>query len=258
MSDVAFLGAEWFEHARNAIVGTTLQKPDVGCRVQFDVEGYGGAALPWSLVVRDGVVEQCARGEVADHDVVIRWKIGDAYRVLAREVDGTGALAVTTIVTALPDRPYCGPPPPMDILHFPELAETTLVPEATITVLLMLRGGPFGDFAMVQSFVEGRLRSAAFGTVEAPDICVDIPFRNHVRLRHRDIGLLDALESGRLSGDTGPLLVFAGILESEAYRRAMQVSPYHAAMTLASLGDVLNDPGVRAALDDLMAITVAP
>ena len=88
-------------------------------------------------------------------------------------------------------------------------------------------------------------------TVADPDVSVELPYRDMVRLREGTIAVLDALENGNISGSTGSLALFAGVLESEPYQRAQRASVHRAGRALAALGEINATPGYRAALAEV-------
>jgi hypothetical protein len=223
-------------------------------RLQFVADGHS-----WFQVIEDGEIADWRRGRLADADaeVEVRWSIADAARILARQIDGTNAFAVTTICVR-GERPYTGPLPPLDLFELPELAEVPPIPGADVSLMVLLRKAPFGDVTYYQRFVDGLLHATCFGGIDQPDVYLETPFGHLVRQRHQELTMLEALESSKVSGSPGPLMVMAGILEREQWQRVQLATPRDAHLALAALGEVGSEPAYQQALAQLMAETELP
>lgn len=246
-----FADERWFDRVHSAIAPLLPLRENIDARLQYDVD-VEGTPCRWRQVIVDGQLREFGPGELADADVEIHWSHADAIAVLGNRVDGTQAMAATTIVADTEQGPYRGPAPPMDLAEHPELAELPTIPEATLIVQQHLRGGPFGDFDCVQVFVDGRLNRMTLGTLPDPDIIVDGPYRTSMLLRAGAVTALEGLESARISGSVGSLSLFGGLLESNAFQQAQRACAHAAGLALASLGEIAATPGFRSALADAM------
>ena len=144
---------------------------------------------------------------------------------------------------------YRGGPPPLDIDQYAGLAELPTIEGATLTVQFVLADGPFGDVNCVQFWVDGRMNRTMLGTVPDPDVLVRSPYWNMPLLRDGSISTLEGLEQGGgISGSTGSLAAYAGLLESEPFQRAQRACANRAGRALAAVGKLNAVPGYRAAI----------
>jgi hypothetical protein len=173
--------------------------------------------------------------------------------VFSGRLDGTQAMAVTTILAAEGNHTYRGPPPPIDLTMRPELADLPTRRGASLVVQPRLRAGPFGDVDFVQVFVDGRLNTMRLGTLPDPDVCYTISYRDQALVRQGSMTVLEALESGSVSGSIGSLSLFAGLLESDAFQRAQRATQHSAGLALAVLGEINATPGYREAVGEAVA-----
>jgi hypothetical protein len=247
----------WCEHARVATSGLLTDRVGSNGRIQYDVRS-GDVHHRWLQVIVDGRFERWAPGVLPDPDVEIHWTGTDAKQVLGNELDGTHAMMVTTVVEPTANGAYVGPPPPMDLPRRAELEQLPTISDATLTIQHLLTAGPFGDIAYVQVWVDGRVTAMWFGTIADPDVSVELLYRNQVRLREGSIAVLDALENGGISGSTGALALFAGLLETQPYQRALRACVCDGARALATLGEVGATPGYRAALAEVTVGSIVP
>jgi hypothetical protein len=215
-------------------------------RVQYDVLA-GGTHHRWAQVFVAGRQKEFRPGELTAADIEIHWVLDDALDVFAGRLDGTQAMAATTIVDGERDRAH-GAPPPLDLIQRPEVADLPTIPGASLVVQLNLRNGPFGDVDIVQVFVDGRLNTMRLGTLPDADVRYSISYRDAVLVRQGSMTALEALESGSVSGSIGSLSLFAGLLESDALQRAQRATNHAAGLALAALGEINATPGYREAL----------
>lgn len=243
------LSPEWFERGRSLVAGIALSA-ERACRVQF----RAGDAQ-WHLVVDGGRITEWAAGSLDAPELELRWRPEDARRILARELRGDGAMLATTVVArdAAGDE-YVGPPAPQNLLGRPELDAMTPVPGATVAVQYHFRAGPFGDVDHVLRFEDGLLVEQRFGSVEHPDVRVDVPYRAIAVVRSGERTIVDALADGSVDGDIGPLAALAGILEDTAFQAAERATGRHA-YALAVLGELDAEPAFADAMTRLAAET---
>lgn len=156
-------------------------------------------------------------GDLPDPDLEVRWPAGMAERILRGELDGTEALAATTVVHA----GYEGPPAPMDLAERPELADVPVTPDADLLVQYLFTAGPFGPVRYWMRFTAGRHDGMGLGEVDEPDVRVRISFLDMALVRKGDLSVYEALEGGgRADGDIGPLMLLAGLQEEPGIQRA--------------------------------------
>lgn len=239
---------EWFGQARALTAGVALPG-DRSCRV-----AYRAGDERWHLVVERGRIAAWGPGAPDAPEVELRFAPADARRVLARELRGDDAMRATTVVAAAAGGTYVGPPAPQNLLGRPELDAMARVPGATLTVAYHFRHGPFGDVDHVLRFEDGLLVEQRFGTADAPDVRVDVPYRAIATVRAGEATILEALADGSVEGDIGPLATLAGILEDPAFRAAERATGRHA-YALAVLGELDADPGFATSMTELAART---
>ena len=215
----------------------------VSARVQFRADGSW-----WYLLIEEGAVVELATGKVQKPDVTVQWDGEAARAILNYSLQGNDALAVTTVV----DGEYAGPPAPVNMAGRPELSQMPSIPGATFQVQYLLRDGPFGDVSYAMTFQEGRVGDELLGTVEKPDVFVDVTYRALARVRAGEITIIEALEGGNVAGELGPLMLLAGVLESEEYHAAELATGRHA-IVLAALGQVWRRPDLMFRMRDLLA-----
>jgi hypothetical protein len=103
-------------------------------------------------------------------------------------------------------------------------------------------------------FDDGLLVDQRFGTAEAPDVRVDVPYRAIAAVRSGERTILDALTEGTVDGDIGPLAALAGILEDPAFQAAERATGRQA-YALAVLGELDAEPAFADAMTRLAAET---
>jgi len=215
-------------------------------------------ALRWSQVVERGRVAW-KREALADADVEIRSAATVAFDLLGRYADGNTITAATTIVEQRPDGRYEGPPPPVDFVQRPELAELPVIRGADMRAVFEHPNGPFGTTYYTLVFEDGRLVDMPMRVEPEPDAAVSFPFRELMLLRQGKITPLDAAAAGRVGGSQGALALLVGLVESSAYRCAMAACSAgpgtDAFLSLAALYDA---PAYRDAVAVLLADTIRP
>jgi hypothetical protein len=239
---------EWFAHARDVVKQVQLDNA-CSCRVQFVADG-----TRWFLGLDRGRVTGFELGTIGEPDVELRWSADDARRIIAGELRGTDALAVTTVASYAADGPYVGPPAPANLLARPEIASMPSAPGATLDVQYEFRDGPFGDVEYVQRFVDGRLVEERLGELDERDVVVRFTYQAMARVRAGEWTVIDALESGSVIGEMGPLAALDGIVESREYRAA-ELATGPQMLALAALAELDADPTYVAAMDKLAAAT---
>lgn len=241
---LAPLSEAWFEMARS-LVGALPPRPGLDCSLQFEA-----GDISWHLVVTDGQITAWSRGELPDAQLVVRMPLETAVAIHRPGADGSEALATCTLVG--PDGSE-RPPAPLDLLTEPGLEALPKLPGADLTVQYHLAKGPFGDVGVWSSFVDGRLEAMALGQREDPDVEIWVPFGAMAALRSGKQTILEVLaDGGRVEGEEGPLMLFAG-LEEGPELQAVKRSCGPSASLLGVLGEVWADPVFQAALATLAA-----
>jgi hypothetical protein len=245
---IPFLSDLWFARAGQIAATLSKPRPDASCRLQ-----YQAAHHRWVQVIEDGRITRWEPGELLDADLEIRWSVQDAYRILHRQVTGTEALAETTVANGH----YVGPPSPMDLGQRPELASMPRLPGATLDVQYEHPAGPFGHVSYAISFVDGQVGSMMLGKVDAPDAVVEVPYLAMVLVRLGKLSIYQALERGRVDGQTGPLALLAGLSDSEELHAAERACG-GSGLALAHLGEVTSVAEFDEAMRSLAVETAAP
>jgi hypothetical protein len=186
-------------------------------------------------------------------DLVIRWSLEDAFRILHRQVDGTEALRVTTVV----DDDYVGPPAPMDLGEQKKLDRLPHLPGATLGVQYECPSGPFGHVSFMISFVDGRVDAMELGRIAAPDVLVEVPYLALAEVRRGDITIYEAIDRGRVQGDVGPLALLAGLLDSPEFHAA-ELACGRSGLVLAHLGEATKSAAFAAAMATVATETQPP
>jgi hypothetical protein len=233
---MTFLSEAWFAGIR-AVLEVAALEPDSSARLVFDGEG-----TRWHLVVDDGRVTGWGPGDVADVDAELQWSRADAARIWSGELSGNAALSVTTLVTSASGQPYVGPPAPLDFSRHNRLAALPRMPGATLAAQFSFRRGPFGDVSYALVFVDGQLSEERLETLDDPDVVVEVTYRNMGLLRAGRIGIIEALEGGRIDGEVGPVSMLAGLLESPEFGEVELVTDVADVLALATLGELWADP----------------
>jgi len=243
---IDWLSDEWFERAAE-LVAPCSAGADVGCRVQFDADGRR-----WFQVVEEGSVTAWSRGELTDADVELRLPLSTARAIFEASTSGTDALAACTVVA--PDG-TSGAPSPMDVELRPELQELPELPDATLGIQYHFADGPFGAVDYWWRFLDGRSDQMGWGLDPEPDVEVWIPFHHMVGVRTGAISIYEALEGGnRVDGAVGPLMLLAGLQESEELHDA-ELACGPSGPVLAALGRLRASEGYLAAMDRLAGET---
>jgi hypothetical protein len=227
----AALSPEWFAAARDAIAGVALPD-DRACRIQFDVDG-----TQFGLVVDGGRVTTFDLGAVDGAEVELRWPRDVARRILSRELRGNDAILATTVVAATGDGTYTGTPAPLNLSGQPGLDDMPEVPGASFTVRYINRDGPFGHVHYVLRFEDGRLADERLEELDQADVLVDVTYRSMALVRSDEITILEALETGNVQGEIGPLATIAGIQEAPEFHDAEIATGRHA-IPLSVLGEL--------------------
>jgi hypothetical protein len=217
-------------------------------RVQYDVR-EDDTHQRWGQAFVAGRLAETIAGDLPEPDVELHFSSpAAATDVLGNRLDGTDAIASITIVSDEPGGRYVGPPPPIDLPERPELAELPTIRSASAVVQTVLTAGPFGDVDLVQVFVDGRLNTMRLGRLPEPDVNLRVSFRNQALVRAGSMTVLEALETGQVSGSLGSLSLYAGFLESDAFQRAQRACPHRAGVALGTLGEIYATPGYREAV----------
>jgi hypothetical protein len=246
---VQFFTEAWCARARDLTAGTLPRRSGIDARIQYDVRSED-RCWRWFQLIEEGQLRDWALGEVPDPELEIRWDLATALAILRQEVDGTAALARTTIATETPGGVYVGAPPPANLGAQPSLAELPRMEGATVGVQIHLWSGPFGDVMYFISIVDGQMVGQDFGILSQPDLVIELPYRDYMRYEHGDITVLELVSMGRLEAAEGPLVTYAGLIESRAFEQAMRRCSAPG-IALGSLGEVAATPGYRAAMTEL-------
>jgi hypothetical protein len=251
-----YFGEEWCARARELTAGILPRRSGIDARLQYEVRSEN-CCWRWFQLIEDGQLRDWAVGEVADPELEIRWDLGAALAIWRQEVDGTEALARTTIATDTAGGIYAGAPPPANLGPQPSLADLPQVKGATVGVQFHLWSGPFGDVRYFISVVDGQLVGQDFGILAQPDAVIELPYRDYMRYEHGDITVLELVSMGRLEAAEGPLVTYAGLIESPEFEQAMRgCSP--PGIALGALGEVAATPGYRAAMTELALTAEEP
>jgi hypothetical protein len=246
----------WCARARELTTGILPRRPGINARIQYEVRSEE-RVWRWFQLLEDGQVRNWAVGELSDPELVIRWDLATALAVLRQEVDGTEALARTTIATDADGDDYLGAPPPANLGSQPSLADLPQVKGATVGVQFHLWSGPFGDVIYFISVLDGQMVGQDFGILRQPDAVIELPYRDYMRYEHGDITVLELVSMGRLEAAEGPLVTYAGLIESPEFEKAMRrCSP--PGVALGALGEVAATPGYRAAMTELASTAEEP
>jgi hypothetical protein len=251
-----YLTDAWFAWARERTAGTLPPRPGIDARLQYDVRS-ADRRWRWFQVIEDGQLRDWALGELPDAEVEIRWDLETALAVLRQEIGGSEALAATTIAAPAAGGVYVGPPPPANLGFQRSLAALPHFPGATVAIQVHLWSGPFGEVAYFVSFVDGQLQAQGFGVLPQPDIVVELPYLEYMRYERGDITVLELIAMGRLEAAEGPLVTYAGLLESPPFEEAMRACG-PSGVALGSLGEVATTPAYRVALAEIASQTAAP
>jgi hypothetical protein len=242
--------SEWFAAMREGVAEIAFDRV-ASSRLNFTTE-----ATRWHLVIDSGRVMRFDVGHVDDPDAELQWSQADATAIISRVHRGDDALRRTTVVTAVGDGCYVGPPAPLNLLCRPELAELPLVWGATVTVQYRYRNGPFGDVNYALSFVDGRCVDESLGVVADATVNVEASYRAMALVRAGEMTILEALEGGSVDGPVGALGVLAGISEDPRFHSAELATGRHA-IALAALGDLDADERYQHLISELVTVTDA-
>ena len=227
------VGSEpWCARALDLSVSLPAQR-GCGYRVQHEAVSVGGDSWRWYQVVDEGRVVAWAVDEVDDPDLELRWWYADIAALYRGELSGTAALAAVRLVG--PGGREV-PPPPLDLAGVAELDLLPVVAGARLEVQYELSSGPFGTVWFWMGFIDGQSSGMGFGLAKDPDVTVAISFSKMAAVRSGQITVLEALEDGgRVDGAVGPLMLLAGLEESEELHAA-EVACGPAAGVLGSMG----------------------
>jgi hypothetical protein len=170
-----------------------------------------------------------------------------ARRVYRARVDGTEALEACVVTTA---DGRSARPTPVDVADCAELADLPSQPDADLLVQYHQVEGPFGHMSWWWRFVEGRSASAGFGVVDDADVTTYLPFATTVAIRRGELSMYEGIEGGRIDGERGPLMLFAGLLEMPEMVAAWRTCGSRG-VPLANLGLVSHQSEVLASLTTL-------
>jgi hypothetical protein len=243
-----FLSAQWFETARDLVDGVEVS-PASSCRIQFDADG-----ARFLLVVENGRLVRFEAGDLDRADVEVRFTLADATRIWRRELRDDDAMRLTTVVAAMHDGTYTGPPCPADLLVRGELDGVPSIPNASLLVEYTFSDGPFGVVHHWLRFENGRPVSDGFGEIAAADVRVGVPYWAIPRVRSGEHTIIDVLENGTVQGELGPLALLAGILESPEFHAAEIATGGHG-FALAVLGELWSNAVWTDALEQLAGET---
>jgi hypothetical protein len=248
---MTFLSEAWFVGIQDALEEVVVD-PNSSGRLMFDADG-----TRWKLIVDEGRVTGWGPGDLPDADAELRWSRADAARIWSGELTGDAALSVTTLMTSAAGQRYVGPPAPLDFSRHLRLAALPKMPGATLAAQFTFYRGPFGEVTYALVFVDGQLSEERLGTLSDPDVLVEVTYRNMGLLRAGRIGIIEALEGGKLDGQVGPVSMLAGLLESPEFGEVEMVTDVADVLALAALGDLWADPRFASARVGLAADTNA-
>jgi hypothetical protein len=251
-----YFSEAWCARARELTAGILPRRSGIDARLQYEVRSEE-RCWRWFQLIEDGRLRDWALGDLSDPELEIRWDLATALAILRQEVDGTEALARTTIATETVGDVYVGAPPPANLGAQPSLAELPRVMGATVGVQIHLWSGPFGDVMYFVSIVDGQMVGQDFGILRQPDLVFEFPYRDYMRYEHGDITVLELVSMGRLQAAEGPLVTYAGLVEDPKFEQAMRRCSAPG-IALGSLGEVGATPGYRAAMTTLASTAEEP
>ena len=145
--------------------------------------------------------------------------------------------------------------PPLDIREVPELAALPPFPGASLVVQSRLAAGPFGPASVWMAFDDGRCSGVDLGETDRADVLVEMACTRMAAARRGEITILEALEGGGgVEGDLGPLMLLAGLEESDELRVAERACGA-AGTILGQLGALATTAEHRAAMAELASRT---
>jgi len=218
-------------------------------RVQFTcTDGEGDHR--WGCVVEAGRMVSMRPGELADADVEVLQTYDDARLILFGSVDGSEALRRTRVKV----EGATGPAPPNDLGERPELDALPELIGATIVSQNELGNGPFGHVSHWIEYVDGRVAAMDLGRRADADVTVSMPYYAMALRRCGELGVLEAVGLGNVTGEFGPLGVLLGINESPEWQRAQKATG-RGAVALGAFGEVAATAAFRSALSALLEET---
>lgn len=138
------------------------------------------------------------------------------------------------------------PPPPFDTTTTAALAATTEIPEANCIVSLHFPDAPLAASDVTVTIVDGR-PTFSIGTPPTPDVEATLRFDLTLRYMAGDLGLMDMLTGGSITGDWPQLMLLAGVIESPELQAA--IDPARGDFRyLADAVRVLSSPAYRNAM----------
>lgn len=236
------LTAPWFERARDLVAGLP-EHPGASSRVTFRAED-----LVWHQVIEDGRIVAWDEGPVDDPDLVLAMPRATALAAHRPGADGNALLATCSVEEPVATGSV---PSPCDVGYRPELADLPEIPGADLTIQYHLADGPFGDVDVWWRFEDGRSAEIHLGTTPDRDVEAWIPYTSVHAVRSGDMSILEALAAGgRVEGEEGPLMLYAGLEESAEFQ-AVGRSCGPCGRVFGVLGVVRADPVFQAALAEL-------
>jgi hypothetical protein len=237
----AFLSEIWFADAARLLENVPPAGVGLSGRVQFTCTD-DESERRWGCVIEAGRMVAIRPGELADADVEVLQSYDDARLILNGSIDGTEALRRTRVKT----QDGTGPAPPNDLGGRPELDALPELIGATIVSQNELSNGPFGHVSHWIEYVDGRVAAMDLGRHTGADTTVSMPYYAMALLRCGELGVLEAVGLGNVTGELGPLGVLLGINESPEWQR-LQKATGRGAVALGAFGEIAATAPFRAA-----------
>lgn len=140
------------------------------------------------------------------------------------------------------------PPPPFDTTTTAALAATPEIPDADCVVGLHFADSPLAASDVTVTIIDGR-PTFTIGTPLDPDVDASLRFDLTLRYMAGELGLMDMLTEGSITGDWPQLMLLAGTIESPEFQAAIGAARGDFRY-LADAVRVLSAPAYRTAMID--------
>ena len=141
------------------------------------------------------------------------------------------------------------PPPPFDTTTTAALAATPEIPEANCVVALHFPDSPLAACDVGVTIVDGQ-PTFSIGTPPHPDVDASLRFDITLLYMAGDMGLMDMLTGGSITGDWPQLMFLAGVFESPEFQAT--VDPARGDFrSMANAVRTLSTPAYRTAMADV-------
>lgn len=148
------------------------------------------------------------------------------------------------------------PPPPFDSTTTGALHRTPLIPDASCVVGLHFADTPFGPSDVTVDITDGQ-PTITIGAPEVPEVVASLRFDLILRYMAGDLGLMDTLTGGTVTGEWPLLMFLAGTIESPEFQTAIEPARDRFRY-LADVVQILSTHEYRTALKDTAATEPRP